>query len=454
MAYGDFNNDGKMDLLVMTLDGAPHLLRNVGGAKNHWLTVVPKLSNGKTDAIGAGHGEDRRVGANPRCDSGNRLPVQSDPRPHFGLAKATKADVVEIRWPNGRVTTLKDVRADQFLKVVQEKLYTPEVRTMKKATGICVLAVLLPAPLFLTRIPPPLPAAEPAAQPAVEPKESYSGVTATEPAPGRRSTWGRVCAACHEGRQQGDQLSRWLLSKHSRAYAVLARPESKQIAELSGVPLEPQRSTMCLGCHATGTFAEASEKDDTFFAEDGVQCEMCHGPGSEHAEAQAAMDAAAVARGGECSAARPAHLGAAEGSPRGAAGRVAEAIAARVPGLPQREGIAHASAETAGHRHEQGMGQHLPPHAAGLGPASAAQAIGACRRPARRPAIYRRDGLRQVPPGSKPGIPVQPVADEQACAGLCRTVFVYRLCDGQEGGRRGRSGAEPPMPEVPCHGLS
>ena len=46
---------------------------------------------------------------------------QSDPRPHFGLAKAAKADVVEIRWPNGQVTTLKDVRADQFLKVVQEK---------------------------------------------------------------------------------------------------------------------------------------------------------------------------------------------------------------------------------------------------------------------------------------------------------------------------------------------
>ena len=53
VAYGDFNNDGHMDLLVMTLDGAPHLLQNVGGAKNHWLTVIPKLSNGKSDAIGA-----------------------------------------------------------------------------------------------------------------------------------------------------------------------------------------------------------------------------------------------------------------------------------------------------------------------------------------------------------------------------------------------------------------
>ena len=110
VAYGDFNNDGKMDLLVMTLDGAPHLLRNVGGAKNHWLTVVPKLSNGKTDAIGARV----TVKTGALVQIHDVIPVtgylsQSDPRPHFGLAKATKADVVEIRWPNGQVTTLKDV---------------------------------------------------------------------------------------------------------------------------------------------------------------------------------------------------------------------------------------------------------------------------------------------------------------------------------------------------------
>jgi hypothetical protein len=122
VAYGDFNNEGKMGLLVVTLDGAPHLLRNVGGAKNHWLTVVPKLSNGKSDAIGARV----TVKTGKLVQIHDVIPVtgylsQSDPRPHFGLAKATKADVVEIRWPNGRVTTLKDVRADQFLKVVQEK---------------------------------------------------------------------------------------------------------------------------------------------------------------------------------------------------------------------------------------------------------------------------------------------------------------------------------------------
>ncbi|MGA2621110.1 MAG: multiheme c-type cytochrome [Thermoguttaceae bacterium] len=98
----------------------------------------------------------------------------------------------------------------------------------------------------------------------------------------------RVCGSCHDGKSMGNQATRWLLSKHARAYAALAMPEAKTIACLSGVPLLPEQSTMCLGCHATGTFAEAAEKDDTFFTEDGVQCEMCHGAGSEHVDARAA----------------------------------------------------------------------------------------------------------------------------------------------------------------------
>ena len=91
-----------------------------------------------------------------------------------------------------------------------------------------------------------------------------------------------VCRSCHQGPGMGHQYSQWLLSKHARAYAVLAKPESKLIAELSGIDQESQESAMCLGCHATGAEAEEWEKDETFHIEDGVQCEMCHGPGSEY----------------------------------------------------------------------------------------------------------------------------------------------------------------------------
>ncbi|MEE8451163.1 MAG: multiheme c-type cytochrome [Thermoguttaceae bacterium] len=94
----------------------------------------------------------------------------------------------------------------------------------------------------------------------------------------------RVCASCHRGRGMGHQFSKWLQSKHARAYAVLAHPEAKEIARLSGIPQEPQESAVCLGCHATGAEVEDWEKDDTFVFEDGVQCEKCHGPGSEYAD--------------------------------------------------------------------------------------------------------------------------------------------------------------------------
>ena len=65
----------------------------------------------------------------------------------------------------------------------------------------------------------------------------------------------RSCAACHDGAGMGHQCSVWQRSKHARAYAVLAQPTAKAMAELSGIPQEPQESSMCLGCHATGAHA-------------------------------------------------------------------------------------------------------------------------------------------------------------------------------------------------------
>jgi len=108
----------------------------------------------------------------------------------------------------------------------------------------------------------------------------------------------RVCTSCHQGRDMGHPLSKWLLSKHAGAYAVLAKDEAKQIARLSGIPQEPQESPMCLGCHATGAHAEDWQKDETFHVEDGVQCEKCHGPGSEYMDLRTMIDRDAAERAG------------------------------------------------------------------------------------------------------------------------------------------------------------
>jgi YVTN family beta-propeller protein len=94
----------------------------------------------------------------------------------------------------------------------------------------------------------------------------------------------KACAQCHSGRAIGHQFSKWLLSRHARAYACLRMPGSEMIAELSGIPQDPHESPMCLGCHATATEVEPWERDAAFQMTDGVQCEKCHGPGSEYME--------------------------------------------------------------------------------------------------------------------------------------------------------------------------
>ncbi|MCU0280143.1 MAG: beta-propeller fold lactonase family protein [Candidatus Nanopelagicales bacterium] len=93
----------------------------------------------------------------------------------------------------------------------------------------------------------------------------------------------QACGACHEGAEKGRQFSKWRLSAHAKAYASLALPEAREITRLSGLTEEPHQSRMCLGCHATGAEAEEWEKDPGFHLEDGLQCEACHGAGSEYA---------------------------------------------------------------------------------------------------------------------------------------------------------------------------
>lgn len=120
VAAGDFDNDGDTDFLVLNLNDSPRLLRNDGGNRNHWLAVIAKLPNGKSDAVGARVS----VTANGMTQILHAaLPQgylsQSDPRPHFGLGNATRAQRIEIRWRNGKTTALNDVPADQFIKVVQ-----------------------------------------------------------------------------------------------------------------------------------------------------------------------------------------------------------------------------------------------------------------------------------------------------------------------------------------------
>jgi YVTN family beta-propeller protein len=108
----------------------------------------------------------------------------------------------------------------------------------------------------------------------------------------------RACARCHEGKAAGNQYSHWLSSAHSKAWASLATPEARQMARLSGIPDDPQKAPICLGCHATAGDTEKWEHDVGFRPEDGVQCEKCHGPGSEYMDEKVMRDREAAMSAG------------------------------------------------------------------------------------------------------------------------------------------------------------
>jgi hypothetical protein len=105
MAVGDLFNDGKIDAVINVMDGHPVLLRNVSPDHNHWLEL--KLAGGPKsprDAVGTTVYVTTN-GMRQRGDvlSGGSYASTNDPRPHFGLGQATKADDIEVHWPSGKV---------------------------------------------------------------------------------------------------------------------------------------------------------------------------------------------------------------------------------------------------------------------------------------------------------------------------------------------------------------
>jgi hypothetical protein len=117
MAFGDFDNDGDMDILIMNVNEPPSLLRNDVSGSGHWLKVKLAGTKSNRSAIGAtviatygGRRQAQAVTAQSSYLSVN------DRRLHFGLGPAASADL-EIWWPSGLRETVKAVSADRLVTI-------------------------------------------------------------------------------------------------------------------------------------------------------------------------------------------------------------------------------------------------------------------------------------------------------------------------------------------------
>ncbi len=91
-----------------------------------------------------------------------------------------------------------------------------------------------------------------------------------------------TCGMCHKSEKQGEQIDIWKASAHSKAYETLKTAEADSIAKAKGLSTNAVLSEACLKCHVSGYNINASLKTAKFKMEDGVQCETCHGAGSDY----------------------------------------------------------------------------------------------------------------------------------------------------------------------------
>ncbi len=118
MAVGDINNDGKLDAVIATNDGPLYILQNQTPTNNHWITFSLTGHRSNRDAIGGEVTIKTARGTQFATVSTACSYLSScDKRLHFGLGQETLVPTVNIRWPTGVIQTLRDVHADQILRV-------------------------------------------------------------------------------------------------------------------------------------------------------------------------------------------------------------------------------------------------------------------------------------------------------------------------------------------------
>ena len=119
VAHGDYDNDGDLDVLIMSNNGRARLLRNDGGNQNNLLRIKTMGTSSNRDGIGA------KITVKVTNDqklwgvvkTGSSYASQSELVLTFGLGKSEKVASIEVAWPSGRVDNLQDVSANQAITI-------------------------------------------------------------------------------------------------------------------------------------------------------------------------------------------------------------------------------------------------------------------------------------------------------------------------------------------------
>ncbi|HET9099595.1 MAG TPA: CRTAC1 family protein [Acidobacteriaceae bacterium] len=126
VAMGDLFNNGRLDLVIENLEGAPMILAPQGGPPNHWISL--QLEGTKSNRLALNARVIVTAGELVQTKevlSGGSYLSQNDLRIHFGLGNHDRGDNIEILWPDGTKQAFTNVQADQFYQVTEGKVIVP-----------------------------------------------------------------------------------------------------------------------------------------------------------------------------------------------------------------------------------------------------------------------------------------------------------------------------------------
>jgi hypothetical protein len=137
-AFGDYDNDGDVDVVVLNMNDRFSLLRCDGGNKNNWIKIKMIGAHANRSAIGTRvrvvSGDHTQIN---EVRSGDSVMSQNDLRLHFGLAQEKRVDLIEVKWPTtGAVERFENLEVNQILTIQEGSGITARVQPVLRPTEV------------------------------------------------------------------------------------------------------------------------------------------------------------------------------------------------------------------------------------------------------------------------------------------------------------------------------